>query len=49
MDSVSVPRKLWEHPDPKSTEMYRLMQEIKAKHNLRLNVSLCHHIQSVSY
>jgi hypothetical protein len=40
MDSVNVPRKLWEHPDPKSTEMYRLMQEINAKHNLQLNVSL---------
>lgn len=41
MDSVTVPRKLWEHPDPKSTEMYRLMQEINAKHNLQLEV--CSH------
>jgi hypothetical protein len=38
MDSLSVPRKLWEHPNPESTEMYRLMQEINAKHNLQLNV-----------
>ena len=41
MDSVNVPRKLWEHPNPKSTEMYRLMQEINSKHQLQLEV--CHH------
>jgi hypothetical protein len=38
MDSLDVPRKLWEHPAPESTEMYRLMQEINAKHNLELKV-----------
>ncbi|ROW02723.1 hypothetical protein VSDG_01915 [Cytospora chrysosperma] len=32
MDSqVAVPRKLWEHPDPKSTSMYKFMEEINAK------------------
>jgi len=40
MDSVNVPRKLWEHPNPKSTEMYRLMQEINTKHQLHLDVCL---------
>jgi hypothetical protein len=39
MDSLAVPRKLWEHPDPTSTEMYRLMQEINKKHGLHLKVS----------
>lgn len=38
MDSLSMPRKLWEHPDPGSTEMYKLMQEINAKYNLQLKV-----------
>lgn len=32
MDSqVAVPRKLWEHPDPKSTSMYKFIEEINAK------------------
>ncbi|KAH6694943.1 acetoacetyl-CoA synthetase-like protein [Leptodontidium sp. MPI-SDFR-AT-0119] len=36
MTSLAVPRKLWEHPNPQGTEMYRLMQEINQKHNLKL-------------
>jgi len=36
MDSSAVPRKLWEHPDPTSTEMYRLMQEVNKRHHLQL-------------
>jgi hypothetical protein len=40
MDSVTIPRKLWEHPSPETTEMYRLMQEINKRHNLQLNVGL---------
>jgi hypothetical protein len=40
MDSVTVPRKLWEHPNPETTEMYRLMQEINKNHNLQLKVGL---------
>ncbi|KAL2179040.1 uncharacterized protein P884DRAFT_219966 [Thermothelomyces heterothallicus CBS 202.75] len=35
-EAASVPRKLWEHPDPKSTPMYRFMQEINGKENLQL-------------
>ncbi|TPX10444.1 uncharacterized protein E0L32_008663 [Thyridium curvatum] len=27
MASATVPRKLWEHPDPKSTAMYKFMQQ----------------------
>ncbi|KUJ06748.1 acetoacetyl-CoA synthetase-like protein [Mollisia scopiformis] len=36
MDSLNVPRKLWEHSNPSGTEMYRLMQEINQKHHLSL-------------
>ncbi|KAK6849924.1 Acetoacetate-CoA ligase [Apiospora arundinis] len=31
-----VPRKLWEHPSPRETEMYKFMQEVNRKHNLNL-------------
>ncbi|EAQ90514.1 hypothetical protein CHGG_02449 [Chaetomium globosum CBS 148.51] len=34
--AVSVPRKLWQHPDPESTQMYRFMQDLNHKHNLQL-------------
>ncbi|PQE28088.1 acetoacetate- ligase protein [Rutstroemia sp. NJR-2017a WRK4] len=37
MDSLQIPRKLWEHPNPKSTAMYRFMQEVNKKHNLQLD------------
>ncbi|KAH8805976.1 acetoacetyl-CoA synthetase-like protein [Xylogone sp. PMI_703] len=37
MESLDVPRKLWEHSDPKSTDMYKLMQEINQKQNLNLD------------
>lgn len=36
---VSIPRKLWEHPDPKSTLMWRFMQEVNEKSNRNLQVS----------
>ena len=36
MDATDVPRKLWEHPNPKSTEMYRFMLEVNKKHDLQL-------------
>ncbi|OAA68742.1 AMP-dependent synthetase/ligase [Niveomyces insectorum RCEF 264] len=31
-----LPRKLWEHPDPTSTEMYQFMQAVNAKYGLNL-------------
>lgn len=34
-----IPRKLWEHPDPKSTLMWRFVQEINEKNNQNLQVS----------
>ncbi|KAK4155967.1 hypothetical protein C8A00DRAFT_31220 [Chaetomidium leptoderma] len=34
--SVSVPRKLWQHPNPESTLMHRFMQDLNRKHNLQL-------------
>lgn len=38
MATTDVPRKLWEHPNPRSTQMYLLMQEINRKENLKLEV-----------
>lgn len=38
MATTEIPRKLWEHPDPQSTQMYILMQEINKKKNLKLEV-----------
>lgn len=35
-----LPRKLWEHPDPKSTQMWKLMQEVNRKSGRNLQVSL---------
>lgn len=37
-NQVAVPRKLWEHPDPKSTLMYEFMQDINRKSGQRLEV-----------
>lgn len=37
-NQVAVPRKLWEHPDPKSTLMYEFMQAINRKSGQRLEV-----------
>jgi acetoacetyl-CoA synthetase len=38
MATADVPRKLWEHPDPRNTQMYILMQEINKTENLKLEV-----------
>lgn len=37
--TAAIPRKLWEHPNPKNTQMFKFMQEVNKKHNLDLNVS----------
>ena len=34
-----LPRKLWEHPDPKSTAMWKFMQDANSKHGLNMQVS----------
>lgn len=39
MDTHEIPRKLWEHPDPKSTQMYQYLQSVNSKFNLQLKVS----------
>lgn len=39
MDHEKATRKLWEHPDPKSTAMWTFMQDVNAKFGLSLNVS----------
>ena len=36
---LPVPRKLWEHPDPKSTEIWRFMQEVNREKGLKMEVS----------
>ncbi|KAM5342417.1 hypothetical protein ACJ41O_013383 [Fusarium nematophilum] len=36
MDLEKVPRKVWEHPDPKSTEMWAFMQEANQRYGLNL-------------
>lgn len=33
-----VPRKLWEHPDPEATLMWKFMQEVNEKSNRSLKV-----------
>lgn len=38
MDLTKVPRKVWEHPDPKSTAMWAFMQEANRIHGLNLKV-----------
>lgn len=38
MDVTKMPRKLWEHPDPKSTAMWQFMQEANKTHGLDLQV-----------
>jgi hypothetical protein len=48
MAELEVPKKLWEHPDPKSTEMYRFMQEVNQKYKLNLKVG-AHHITAASH
>jgi len=35
-----LPRKLWEHPDPTSTAMWRFMQDSNARHGLQMQVGL---------
>lgn len=35
---MEVPRKLWEHPDPMSTNMYWFMQKVNQKRGLKLKV-----------
>jgi len=39
METLEVPRKLWEHPNPESTLMYKFMQELNRKHELQLKVT----------
>ncbi|KAF4986737.1 hypothetical protein FDECE_15795 [Fusarium decemcellulare] len=36
MDLNKVPRKVWEHPDPKSTAMWAFMQEANTRYGLNL-------------
>lgn len=36
---LPMPRKLWEHPDPKSTAMWKFMQSANRKWGLNMKVS----------
>lgn len=46
-DAHPVPRKLWEHPDPENTFMWRFMNEINAKRGL--NIKVCLFLLNISY
>ncbi|KAK9419790.1 putative Acetoacetyl-coenzyme A synthetase [Seiridium unicorne] len=35
--ATTIPRKLWEHPNPKETPMYKFMLDVNQKHKLKLN------------
>ncbi|KAL2889530.1 Acetoacetyl-CoA synthetase [Ceratocystis lukuohia] len=37
---VAIPKKLWEHPNPKSTKMYRLMMHLNKCEGLNLQANL---------
>lgn len=37
-DNQVLPRKLWEHPDPKSTQLWKFMQEVNRKSGRNLQV-----------
>lgn len=39
-ENQHVQRKLWEHPDPKSSGMWKFKQEVNAKRGLDLQVCL---------
>lgn len=34
-----MPKKLWEHPDPKSTQMWWFMKEVERRRSVKLEVS----------
>jgi hypothetical protein len=36
----AMPRKLWEHENIQSTEMYKFMQAVNARHGTQLEVKL---------
>ncbi|KAK4251065.1 hypothetical protein C7999DRAFT_28380 [Corynascus novoguineensis] len=48
-EAASVPRKLWEHPNPKSTPMYRFMQYINRKEDLQLKTFRDLHAYSLAH
>ncbi|KAH7033009.1 acetoacetyl-coenzyme A synthetase [Microdochium trichocladiopsis] len=37
MSSEPLPRELWSHPDPESTQMYKFMQLVNRDHHLKLS------------
>lgn len=39
-----IPRKLWEHPNPQGTNIYKFMQEVNQKNNLNIKVSERHNV-----
>ena len=36
---LAIPRKLWEHPDPQSTYMWKFKQSVEKQYGLNLPVS----------
>lgn len=41
MDMTKMPRKLWEHPDPQSTAMWKFIQEVNRIRGLKIKVYQC--------
>lgn len=39
--AVTTPRKLWQHPDPTSTDMWKFMQASNQKRGLNMQVRSC--------
>lgn len=37
-DEFPMPRKLWEHPDPQSTNMARFMRSVNEKRGMKMKV-----------
>ncbi|KAI0470829.1 hypothetical protein GGR56DRAFT_115749 [Xylariaceae sp. FL0804] len=42
---AAIPRKLWEHPDPKSTQIYEFMTRLNQKYGLNMKVQYLPPIQ----
>lgn len=44
---LAIPRKLWEHPDPKSTYMWKFKTSLEKQYGLNLSVSRVTHERNV--
>jgi acetoacetyl-CoA synthetase len=47
LQQLPMPRKLWEHPDPKSTDMWKFMQKVNTKRGMNMKTFRDLHAWSV--